>query len=498
MKKLLYSLTLLLASSYQLQAQNNFKIYDINSGLGDSYPMYLTPYGTKIFFFANNGSKGWEPWAAGAVTTPAMLQDINPLTANSIDNSFTTPTAVVNNKVYFTADNGSSGTELFAYDGVNLPTVVRDIETGIKGSAPDNYTVFNNSIYLRARTDANGYELYRFLPGANTLDMLTDINIGADSSVTGNLIVYNSKIFFTAQTPAEGNELWCYDPLLDTAMIVADIDAGSGSSNPLNLVVYNGNLYFSAIESGYGRELYKYNGITAPQRVVDLVTGFQSGIPNFSEPIIGGFNNKVYFDGRDANGMYHVYVYDPSSGNTTLAFQTNPSGSSDPKWFTIYNGKLFFTANDAAKGNEWWVYDGTGNPTLLADLCTGANGSDPAEPVIVDGDLYFRARDCVNYGVELFRYNPTLGIQNVNALQDIAIYPNPATEELNIKLGQSIPGKVNIPFTNTMGQTVYEEKIASPNEILHINIAGWAQGIYMYRIIDETGKLYTAGKVTKE
>ena len=61
--------------------------------------------------------------------------DANPSDAN--DNNYTDPFAILNNVMYFSADDGIHGTELWRSDGTAAGTfMVKDIETGDNASSP--------------------------------------------------------------------------------------------------------------------------------------------------------------------------------------------------------------------------------------------------------------------------------------------------------------------------------------------------------------------------
>lgn len=496
--KLIYTCAFLLISCFHAAAQPpEFAISNINTN-GNSYPQYLTPFGSKLMFYANDGSKGWEIWSADGIGNPVNAQDINPGIGSIITNQYANPACELNGKFYFAADNSIIGSELYVYDGT-MAIVAQDIEPGSPGSYPDNFLPINGSIYFRATANGAGTELWRYTPFTSTLSQLKEINPGSDSSVTGNVIAFNNKIYFTARTAANGNELWYYDGILDSMIMAGDINPGAASSDPQNLITYNGKMYFTAINAATGRELYQYDGNNPPLRITDLSPGFTSGVPTYNEPIICGFNNKIYFNGRDANNEYHVYVYDPLSGNSTLAFKTNTTGSSDPLWFMIYSGKLCFSATGTSKGTELWFYDGT-QPTMVADLCTGANGSDPEALTAMGGDLYFRAMDCGGKGVELFRYNPLLGVQNIRFTADVQVYPNPAQTDAYITMNLEKAETLLITLHDATGKTVYSSGMRtyqSGKQQLHINMSGLAPGNYIYTISNEANQTYVNGKLVK-
>ena len=68
-----------------------------------------------------------------------MIKDINPGIGSSTPESLT---PISNGGIYFSADNGSSGRELYFGQGDSLNTnIVLDIWPGLNGSNPDNIVV---------------------------------------------------------------------------------------------------------------------------------------------------------------------------------------------------------------------------------------------------------------------------------------------------------------------------------------------------------------------
>ena len=51
-----------------------------------------------------------------------------------------------------------------------------------------------------------------------------------------------------------------------------------------------------------------------------------------------------------------------------MVYDINPSGSSDPRYLTVFNDKLYFSAEDGTNGDELWVYDGMNDPTMVYDI----------------------------------------------------------------------------------------------------------------------------------
>jgi hypothetical protein len=69
------------------------------------------------------------------------------------------------------------------------------------------------------------------------------------------------------------------------------------------------------------------------------------------------------------------------------------------------------------------------------------------------------------------------------------VFPNPATDHLNVEVGKPLyPGDV-LKITNTMGHTVYYEDVAlNPGTLLNIDLKGFAHGIYIITLQLQSGK----------
>lgn len=480
-------------TGYCATAQTGITKLDINIGSGSSYPIHITPFGSGVACYANNGSKGWEMHTTDGTTAPAMIGDLNPLAGSAIGQFFNRPVAVINSKLYYTGDNGSSGYELFKYNGTGSPSII-DLELGAGSSSPDDYMVLNNILYFRASTSTEGYELWSYDPNVTLPVRLTDIRPGIDSSVTGNIIAYKNKVYFTADIDGNNNELWVYDPVLQTTNMVVDLN-GSGSSNPMHLTVINNKLYFSADDGSYGRELYNYdvtgNVIT---RLTDVATGSFDGMPDIKAPLIVPFNNKIYFVGSNTSLEKQIYVYDEATGNATVAASTNGANSSEPSWLTLYNNKIYFVANNSTTGIEMWSFDGVNTPVKAIELCTGIANSNPQQLTVVGDNLYFRAVDCGGIGDELFRFNyKEVSVTNIRFDGKATLFPNPATTTATLQLQLNKAENILISITDMQGRIVYttgmqnmpvgETNVALPTARLQA-------GIYNCSVTSSTGSKY--------
>ncbi len=168
-------------------------------------------------------------------------------------------------RLYFAANDGINGTELWVTDGTAAGThLFLDLVTGAGSSNPSNLTVAGGDLYFSATT-ASGTELYG-TDGSSS--WFWDINPGTASSLPNNLVAVGNTLYFTANDGVHGTELWKANGRQDD--LVVDLRPGSASSTPTNLTNVNGVLYFEAFD-GTSEGLYRSDGTAAG--TVEIATG---------------------------------------------------------------------------------------------------------------------------------------------------------------------------------------------------------------------------------
>lgn len=65
----------------------------------------------------------------------------------------------------------------------------------------------------------------------------------------------------------------------------------------------------------------------------------------------------------------------------------------------------------------------------------------------------------------------------------LSVYPNPATEVVNIVAGT--PGHYKLRITTVTGSTVYHTEY---RQTLTVPVHNWAEGVYLMEIVDQQGK----------
>jgi hypothetical protein len=73
-------------------------------------------------------------------------------------------------------------------------------------------------------------------------------------------------------------------------------------------------------------------------------------------------------------------------------------------------------------------------------------------------------------------------------LAEINLFPNPATSEVTIDLGESNDEMISVKCVNSIGQVVYQNEMMSQNAQLKINTSSFAEGLYIITLNNENIK----------
>ncbi len=142
------ALSLPLALARPLAAQPAYRIKNINGGAPTSAPSDFAAVGGTLYFAANDGGNGRELWKSdGTPTGTVMVKDVNPGAADSMPFAIT----VVGSTLYFAATDGVNGYELWKSDGTAAGTVmVEDINPGPSLWDPSGLTAVGTTLFFSA------------------------------------------------------------------------------------------------------------------------------------------------------------------------------------------------------------------------------------------------------------------------------------------------------------------------------------------------------------
>src|SRR5690606_29508249 len=100
------------------------------------------------------------------------------------------------------------GQELYVTDGATAPKLVKDIWPGIESSDPEDLISINGQLFFTADDGIHGRELWTSDGTAAGTRMVQDLEPGPESSVAFQFTAAGEFLFFTAETSAHGLELW--------------------------------------------------------------------------------------------------------------------------------------------------------------------------------------------------------------------------------------------------------------------------------------------------
>lgn len=401
---LFIAVTIPIYSSY---GQGAYLVKDVFVGSQSSYNSYLhkatIEYNGVLFFTANDGTAGYELWRSdGTFSGTYMVKDIWPGIQSSQPNNF----IEFNGLLYFQATSPTTGAELWKTDGSSVGTIlVSDIEPGFNGSQPENFVILGNKLFFKGVTLTHGFEIMVYDLVANNTSLFTEYVLGSSSSNPAVLVSSGGMLFFSEEIPGYGHELLVSDGI--SSHIIEDINQGSNSSINIyykDACFFNNKLLITANNGTSHFELFQTDGLTF--ELVKDISPAGSSIP--SEFCL--VDSVVYFSAWGQPEGIELWRTNGSSQGTYLVTDINSSASnqhSEPINLISFNHELLFTASNGINGKELWKSNGTSTGTVLVkDINTGSGDSNINELTVYGSKVYFEATDSIN-GSELWSSDGT-------------------------------------------------------------------------------------------
>jgi ELWxxDGT repeat protein len=366
-------------------------VADIRPGNYGSKLSYLTNVGGTLFFSANDGSTGTRLWKSDGTQAGTV-----PVSTSAKKPNLAFTNANMNGTLFFNGTDGASGYELWKSDGTDTGTMlVKDIRPGSGNSNPAGLTNVSGTLFFTANDGASGFELWKSDGTGGGTKIVKDIMFAAAGSYPSNLINVNGRLFFTANDGATGIELWTSDGTNGGTNPVADIAGGSQGSNPQSLTNMNGTLFFTSYDGVTGTQLWKSDGTQSGTARLTFANIGAGGTHPLS---LTNVNGTLFFVANDGISGYELWKSDGTVGGTALVKDIAPGSiNSSPSALANVDGVLFFQANDGTHGIEPWKSDGTAAGTIpLADIAPGSAPSNAFDFTFLNGRMIFFADDGVH------------------------------------------------------------------------------------------------------
>ena len=433
-----------------------------------------------LYFTADDGANGKELWKSdGTDAGTVMVKNINAVAGSAIDSL-----VVMNGVLYFTADDGINGRELWKSDGTNAGTVIlKNINPGINNSSPDGLTNINGVLYFSADDGANGKELWKSDGTAAGTVLVKDIYNGPNSSLPGSFTLVDNTLFFSADDGVAGRELWKSSGLPAGTAMVKDIFAGISSSNPTVLTRIGSNLLFAADDGTHGNELWISNGTETNTRLMhDIEPGATSADPSAIVEVNGKILASVFttYFGRE------IWVADAPAaiplplellefkghiveGNGLLNWKTdNESNTSSFVIERSTDGRGYTSLGSVAAFNS---------PGMHYYEFTDVNIASLGAPVI-----HYRLKQTDIDG--RFTYSTIVTLAINAKINFVNLYPNPVKNKINLTFNVPQKERLQWQLTDNTGRKVKSGvyDLSAGSTAVTIDVPTLHSGIYFIQL----------------
>lgn len=382
-------------------------VKDVRAGTDGSSPTFLKAVGSTLYFSANDGVNGAELWRSdGTEAGTVLVKDIR----TGADSGFPRSFAVAGDTLYFRANDGLKGTELWRSDGTAEGTVmVKDIRTGAEDGlysyAADPIVAVGSTLFFQANDGVNGFELWKSDGTAAGTVLVKDITEGLPYSSFHFFSGVGNALYFLVGDSVIGKKLWKSDGTVAGTVLVKNINVGANSSDSSEFAVADGAIYFAAGDGLTEKELWKSDGTEVGTVLVKDINAVNIDVDLGTFTAVG---SALYFPADDGTHGKELWKSNGTAAGTVLLKDIHPGvGSSHPGWFRVVRDNLYFSAESDTNGRELWKSDGTAEGTVMVkDIAPGSESSLPFGLGALGNTLYFQADNGTN-GRELWKTNGT-------------------------------------------------------------------------------------------
>ncbi|MCG8385954.1 MAG: hypothetical protein MJA30_10460, partial [Cytophagales bacterium] len=192
--------------------------------------------------------------------------------------------------------------------------------TNFSGSqlASNSVTQVGDRIFFEADDGVAGSELWVYDATTGSVEMITDLNPSGGISTGGNIIAFGNGVLFRGTDGVSAQELFFSDGTPGGTQLVKDINP-SGGSFPEDFIEFKGEMYFSANDGTNGKELWKTDGTTAGTVLVkDINPGIGTGMEANTGKMFGQNGTYLFFRANDGTHGSELWISDGTTVGTRM------------------------------------------------------------------------------------------------------------------------------------------------------------------------------------
>ena len=447
----------------------------------------LTCFNNVLYFIAPDTVHGYELWRSdGTDTGTYVVKDINV----GVNDAFAVWTQIstkflqiFNNKLYFIANDGIHGNELWESDGTSAGTqMVIDLKTGWKHGAFEPLGSDGIRLYFGGVDNLDSFRLY--VSNGSAAGTYPVMNTQPYSFSPGYMN-FNGKVYYGG-TLLTGNNV-------DIGLVSSNgteagtqllIPTGNTPDFPIDFMEVNNRLFFNNYKNiyytdgtlagtGVLKDSLSFSSLKFHNDISAHVVVPHSGNLYFLASSIGNNNGKQLWksDGTSL-GTYPVYTF---------------SNGADPYHLISVGGKIYTKVRDSLRV-DIWGYDGVAMQKIVKSNTNFFTGSTLANSIsgyspfcVFNNQLYYTNAYDTAIGAELYKMDLTpSSLENIIINQATVVYPNPATDYLEIRES----GIDLVRLYDISGKLLLEE---CKNKI---SVSGLAPGVYFISILKDNQKFF--------
>ena len=329
-------------------------VMDIAAGGFGSNPSQFITFNGKVYFIALDFTNGMELWTTdGTTANTQLVKDIDP----GFDGStpLLLNAVFMNSKFYFPATTVANGMEIWSSDGTAVGTTqFMDINpagdagpifllnfTGATSLDDARDNLYNGKIFFMADDGTTGSELWitdGTVPGTMQVKNINPAS-GVGSLENSTFYWYvGGELIVAADDGSFGIELWRSDGTNPNTVRMLDQNPNAGDADPSLVGILNNRVLFSADDADGGRDLFVLDLAVAPVYLLNFDAKMNNGQVYLGWTTTFESNTSHFEIERSLNGLNFekigtVKAAINSSVNTSYQFVDDKAPVSGRKLF---------------------------------------------------------------------------------------------------------------------------------------------------------------------